>query len=60
MNIFNILTTVCIFTIVVFIGNFAFAQIDPTSDIEFFQTGELETNENQFQISNELTIREFF
>jgi len=40
--------------------NSANAQIDPLTDISFFQTGELATSKNQFQISNELTIREFF
>jgi len=36
------------------------AQIDPLSEIVFFQTGELHTNNNQFQISDEFTVREFF
>ena len=36
------------------------AQIDPLSDIVFFQTGELNTKENQFLISDQLNIREFF
>ena len=41
-------------------GNSAFAQIDPLVDIVFFQTGKLSTSDNQFHISNELAIREFF
>ena len=44
----------------IFTVNFAFAQVDPLIDIEFLQTGELNTSENQFHISNEITIREFF
>jgi len=43
----------------IFTVNFAFAQ-DPLIDIEFLQTGVLNTSENQFHISNEITIREFF
>ncbi len=44
----------------IFTVNFAFAQVDPFIDIEFLQTGVLNTSENQFHISNEITIREFF
>ena len=40
--------------------NTSYAQIDPLSEILFFQTGELETIENQFQISDNFVIREFF
>jgi len=60
MKFFTIFT---IFTIVIFGSiflNSAYAQIDPLSEILFFQTGELKTVENQFQISNDFTIREFF
>jgi len=35
-------------------------QIDPLSEIIFFQTGKLHTNNNQFQISDEFIVREFF
>lgn len=38
----------------------SYAQIDPLSEILFFQTGELNTEKNEFQISDEFTIREFF
>ena len=38
----------------------SYAQIDPLSEILFFQTGELHTEVNEFQISGEFTIREFF
>lgn len=40
--------------------NDVFAQMDPLVDIGFLQTGKLNTSENQFHISNEITIREFF
>jgi len=38
----------------------AFADIDPLLDIEFLQSGILYSTENQFHISNELNVREFF
>ena len=38
----------------------ASAQIDPLADIGFLQSGEINTKENQFHISNEMSIREFF
>ena len=60
MNFYTILIIFLISTIGVFSGNFVIAQVDPLIDIGFLQTGELNTDENQFHISNELTIREFF
>ncbi len=60
MNFYTILVIFAILTLGVFTLNSAFAQVDPLSDIVFLQTGELNTNENQFQISNDITIREFF
>ncbi len=60
MNFYTILAIFAILTLGVFTLNSAFAQIDPLSDIEFLQTGELNTDENQFQISNDISIREFF
>ncbi|WP_297472216.1 hypothetical protein [Nitrosopumilus sp.] len=42
-------------------GNYlAEAQVDPLSNIVFLQTGQINTDENQFQISNDVTVREFF
>ena len=38
----------------------ASAEIDTLSNIEFMQTGTLYTSESQFQISDYITIREFF
>ena len=60
MNIFTILGIFIVFGLGYFSFNSVYAQIDPLSEIEFFQTGELGTLENQFQISSELNIREFF
>jgi len=37
----------------------ALAQIDPLVDIEFLQSGEINTKEHQFHISSEMSIREF-
>ncbi len=50
-----IISTLSVFTI-----NLTFAQVDPLLDISFLQTGQLNTVENQFHISNDITIREFF
>ena len=60
MNFYTILVIFAILTLGVFTLNSAFAQVDPLSDIVFLQTGELNTDENQFQISNDIIIREFF
>ncbi|KAF6244594.1 hypothetical protein [Nitrosopumilus sp. b2] len=38
----------------------AFAEVDPLTEVSFMKTGTLHTNENKFQISNEITVREFF
>ena len=60
MNFYTILAIFAILALGVFTVNSAFAQVDPLSDIVFLQTGELNTDENQFQISNDIIIREFF
>lgn len=39
---------------------YTYSQIDVTNQIDFLKTGKIFTNEWQFIISNELTIREFF
>ena len=39
--------------------NFAYAQIN-VNDIEFLQTGTISTDENEFSISNDIAVREFF
>ena len=60
MNFFTISIIFVILVIGTLGNNFVYAEIDPLSDIVFLQTGELNTAENQFQISNDITIREFF
>ena len=60
MNFYTILALFVILTLGAFSVNFAYSQIDPLSKIEFLQTGKLATDEHQFQISNDITIREFF
>jgi len=60
MNFYSILVIFAILTLGVFTLNSTYAQVDPLSDIVFLQTGELNTDENQFQISNDIVIREFF
>ena len=59
--IFNsIIGIVLILVLGIYLNNLATAQVDPVNDIEFLQTGELHTTENEFHISSELSIREFF
>jgi len=60
MNFYTILTIFAISGLGTFAINDVLAQVDPLIDIEFLQTGEINTSENQFHISNEITIREFF
>jgi len=60
MNFHIIIIIFSILILGVFTVNLASAQVDPLIDIEFLQTGELNTVENQFHISNEIIIREFF
>ena len=45
---------------VIFTYTPVFADIDPLLDIGFLQSGILYSTENQFHVSNELNIREFF
>ena len=60
MNFYTVLAIFIISSLGIFSINAVSAQVDPLIDIEFLQTGELNTAENQFHISNEITIREFF
>ena len=60
MNFYTILAIFVISTLGVFTVNPLSAEVDPLVDIAFLQTGELNTSENQFHISNEIMIREFF
>lgn len=59
MERFFILVMVAIFSCGVITANQASAEIDPINDISFLQTGIINTPENQFQISNDMNIREF-
>ena len=59
MNYVNIFAIILLSIISLGI-NSVYAQVDPVSDIVFFQSGELQTEENQFLISNDFHIREFF
>ena len=43
----------------IFTGSLAYAQVDPLTNIKFLQTGEITTAENQFHVSNDMSIREF-
>lgn len=60
MNFFAMFGIFVIFSIGSISINSVSAQIDPLSEIIFFQIGELHTNNNQFQISDEFAVREFF
>jgi hypothetical protein len=57
MNFFTILTISIGFSLIALSGNYVLAQVDPLSNIRFLQTGQINTDENQFQISNDITIR---
>jgi len=59
MNFFSIFGIFLLLTIGFGI-NSVYAQVDPISDIIFFQTGDIETEENKFSISSDFSIREFF
>ncbi|KFM19983.1 hypothetical protein AAA799P11_00287 [Marine Group I thaumarchaeote SCGC AAA799-P11] len=41
-------------------ASLAYAQVDALNDIKFLQTGIIETSENEFSISNDIAVREFF
>jgi len=60
MNFFVIFGIFVIFSIGSISINSISGQIDPLSEIIFFQTGKLYINNNQFQISDEFTVRAFF
>ena len=60
MNFYPIILTIfAISSLGIFTVNLASAQVDLPTDIEFLQSGEINTIENQFHISSEITIREF-
>ena len=40
--------------------NYSFGQVDPLTEINFLQSGLIYSDENEFNISNDIHIREFF
>lgn len=60
MGLYIILAVLVVFTVGFTHVNLANAQVDHISEIVFFQTGELHTEESQFIISDNFNIREFF
>jgi hypothetical protein len=59
MNFFSIFGIFILFIIGLGI-NSSYAEIDPISDTIFLQTGKFQTENNQFLISDDFEIREFF
>jgi len=59
MNFYTLLVILGISSLGIFTTNFTYA-VDPLSDVEFLQNGVLETSENQFHVSDNMNIREFF
>lgn len=53
---------VCIFILIIgtVTVNYALGQIDPLTEIDFLQSGLIYSDENEFNISNDINIREFF
>lgn len=60
MNFYIIIVVFSILILGVSTLDWSSAQIDPFADIGFLQSGEINTVKNQFLISNEINIREFF
>ena len=60
MNLHSI--TVCFFILIIgtVATNYASGQVDPLTEINFLQSGMIYSDENQFNISNDIVIREFF
>jgi hypothetical protein len=60
MNFHSI--AVCFFVLIIgtMTTNYALGQVDPLTEINFLQSGLIYSDENQFNISNDITIREFF
>lgn len=54
--------TACIFVLIISAStaNYALGQIDPLTEIEFLQSGSIYSDKNEFNISNDISIREFF
>lgn len=56
---FNIILSIFLILGVGITTSFAYAQVD-VNEIEFLQTGTINTAENEFSISNDIAVREFF
>lgn len=60
MNLNQIIVSLLLVSLGIIIFQTAAAQLDPINDIEFIQTGKLFTDKNEFTISNDINVREFF
>ena len=60
MNFYIIAVYFFILIISAMTTNYALGQVDPLTEINFLQSGMIYSDENQFNISNDITIREFF
>ena len=56
---FNIILSIFLILGIGITTSFAYAQVD-VNEIEFLQTGTINTTENEFSISNDIAVREFF
>ena len=55
----EIVAGIVVLTFGLFFSTNIYAEVDPLTEISFLQTGTINTDENQFQISNEIQTREF-
>lgn len=55
----EIIAGIFILSFGLFFSTNTYAEVDPLTEIPFLQTGAINTDENQFQISNDIQIREF-
>ena len=60
MNFYIVAVCFSILIVGTVTGNYVFGQVDPLTEINFLQSGLVYTDENQFNISNDINIREFF
>lgn len=60
MNFHIIAVCISVLVIGVSATDYSFGQIDPLTEINFLQSGILYSDENEFNISNDINIREFF
>ena len=60
MNFYIVAVCFSILIVGTVTGNYVFGQVDPLTEINFLQSGLIYTDENQFNISNDINIREFF